>query len=141
MSTEAHLPTVEPGRSRETAPFWDAMAEGRLVLPRCDSCGHVIWYPRQFCPTCHTTGVTWFEASGRGTVYSFTVARQAFGEWKDHVPYVIAYVELDEGPRVLTNVVGCDPEQVAIGDRVELVVDRSPEGAGIYRFAPVGGTG
>jgi uncharacterized OB-fold protein len=82
-------------------------------------------------------GVSWFEATGRGTIYSFTVVRQAFGDWKPFVPYVIAYVELDEGPRVLTNIVDCDPERVAIGDTVQLAIDRSPDGSGVYRFAPV----
>lgn len=137
MSTDAHLPSADPTPGRETTPFWDALAEGRLVLPRCDNGGHVVWYPRQFCPVCHTMGVSWFEASGKGAIYSFTVVRQAHGEWKPFVPYVIAYVELDEGPRVLTNIIDCDPETVAIGDPVELLVDRSPAGAGLYRFAPV----
>jgi uncharacterized OB-fold protein len=136
-ATEPRLPTTAPTQGRETKPFWEALADDRLVLPRCDDCGHVVWYPRQFCPMCHTMGVSWFDASGRGTIYSFTVVRQAYGEWKPFVPYVIAYVELQEGPRVLTNIVDCDVESVAIGDQVELVVDRSPEDAGVYRFAPV----
>ena len=137
MNAKPRLPTLEPTTGRETKPFWDALSDEKLMLPRCDTCDHVVWYPRQFCPVCHTMGVSWFEASGRGTVYSFTVARQAFGEWKPVVPYVIAYVELEEGPRVLTNIVECDPDQLAVGDRVELRVDRSPDGAGVHRFAPV----
>jgi len=130
------LPTDEPSRGRETAVFWDALDEGRFVLPRCDDCAHVIWSPRLFCPICHGTDVSWFDASGDGVVYSFTVARQSFGEWKDAVPYVIAYVELAEGPRVLTNVVDCDPDTLSIGDAVHLVHDRSPKGAAVYRFTP-----
>jgi len=136
-ATEPRLPTTAPTPGRETKLFWEALADDRFVLPRCDRCGHVVWYPRQFCPVCHTMGVSWFEASGRGSIYSFTVVRQAYGEWKPFVPYVIAYVELHEGPRVLTNIVDCDPDSVAIGDPVEVVVDRSPEGAGVYRFVPV----
>lgn len=130
------LPTDEPSRGRETKPFWEALDDERFVLPRCDDCDHVIWYPRLFCPICHTSGVSWFEASGDGVVYSFTVARQSFGDWKAAVPYVIAYVELAEGPRVLTNVVDCDPDTLAIGDPVRIVYDRSPKGAAVYRFAP-----
>lgn len=133
----SRLPTDEPSRGRETKVFWDALAEERFVLPRCDACGHVIWYPRLCCPMCHTTDVSWFEASGLGQVYSFTVTRQSFGQWKDAVPYVIAYVELDEGPRVLTNVVDCDPDTLTCGDRVQIVYERSPEGAAVYRFAPL----
>jgi uncharacterized OB-fold protein len=134
---EPRLPTAEPSSGRETKAFWEALNEGRFVLPRCDRCREVIWYPRQFCPFCHTMGVSWSDASGRGTIYSFTVVRQAFGEWKGSVPYVIAYVELLEGPRVLTNVVECDPETIAIGDEVELTLDRSEQGAALYRFKPV----
>jgi uncharacterized OB-fold protein len=137
VTAEPRLPTAEPTRGREAKPFWEALDDGRLLLPRCDHCDHVVWYPRQFCPVCHTMGVTWFEAGGGGSVYSFTVARQGFGEWKPFVPYVIAYVELDEGPRVMTNIVDCDPDTLAIGDRVALTTDRSPEGAAVYRFSPV----
>ena len=109
------LPTSEPVVSLETEPFWAAADEGRLVLPRCDACDTVIWYPRRFCPVCHTSAVSWFDASGRGTVYSFTIVRKGQGKWADVAPYVIAYVELDEGPRVLTNIVGTDPAEVRIG--------------------------
>ena len=69
------LPTDEPSRGRETKTFWDGLNEERLTLPRCDSCEHVIWYPRLFCPMCHTTDVSWFDASGKGEIYSFTVVR------------------------------------------------------------------
>jgi uncharacterized protein len=130
------LPTAEPSPTLETEPFWDAADSGRLVLPRCDACDTVIWYPRLFCPHCHGNEITWIEASGRGTVYSYTVVRKSMGEWKDVVPYVLAYVELDEGPRVLTNVVGCDPDAVEVGQPVEVTFDRSSEGRGVPRFRP-----
>src|SRR3954447_1553830 len=88
----------------ELEPHFAALDEGRLVLPRCDACDEAIWYPRTFCPSCGSTSVTWFEASGAGEIYSFTVVRKALGDFAEHAPYVVAYVELDEGPRVLTNV-------------------------------------
>src|SRR5882724_5273469 len=99
------VPTVAP----EAAPFWDATAEGRLLLPRCDDCGTVIWYPKLLCPSCHSFHVSWFEASGRGTVYSFTISHRGPSAYRAAIPYVIAYVELDEGPRVMTNIVDCEP--------------------------------
>ncbi len=142
MSTEpsprGHLPVVEPPVNPDTAPYWRGAAEGRLVLPRCDRCGFVIWYPREFCPECAATEVTWFEATGRGTVYSFTVTRRAHGAWGEVAPFVIAYVELTEGPRVLTNIVGIDPDddRLAIGLEVTAVWEPTPEGQGILRFAP-----
>jgi uncharacterized OB-fold protein len=135
--SEPHLPTAEPSPTLETERFWRAAADGTFVLPRCDACDAVVWYPRRFCPSCHRADrLSWFEATGRGTVYSFTVVRQAPGPWKQAVPYVIAYVELEEGPRILTNIVGCDADDVVVGLHVEVVFDRSPEGAGVYRFTP-----
>lgn len=134
-STEP-LPAVAPDPNPDDAPFWEAAAEDRLVLPRCNSCGGFIWYPRTFCPDCHTMGVEWVAASGRGTVYSFTVNKRGQGPWADHAPYVIAYVQLDEGPRVLTNIVGVDPDQVRVGDAVTAVFE--PAGATkVLRFTPV----
>jgi uncharacterized protein len=129
------LPAVPPEPGPEDAPFWEAAARDRLVLPRCRSCGTFIWYPRGFCPDCHTSGVDWVPASGRGTVYSFTVSHRGAGPWAAHVPYVIAYVQLEEGPRVLTNIVGADPDAVAIGDEVEAVFQ--PAGpTKVLRFTP-----
>ena len=131
------LPVVEPQPTVENAPFWEAAAAGRLVLPRCTACSTVIWYPRAFCPACRGFAVEWFEASGRGTVYSFTVSYRGQGPWREVAPYVIAYVELAEGPRVLTNIVDCDPETVAIGLPVAAVFD--PAGAAaLLRFRPDG---
>ena len=131
------LPTRVPEATPETEPFWAAAADGRLVLPRCDACATVIWYPRALCPACGSQSVTWFEASGTGTVYSCTVTRRGEGGWRDAVPYVLAYVELDEGPRVLTNVVGCDPDEVHIGQAVTAVFERAEEGEGaLLRFRP-----
>ena len=109
------LPTYRPPFNPEAAPYWAAAAEGRLVLPVCDECGHHIWYPRAWCPVCGHGSVTWTELSGRGTVYTCTVIRKAMGPWAAAAPYVGAYVELDEGPRILTNVVTDDPDLVHIG--------------------------
>ncbi len=132
----SELPTRPPRRTHETAPFWDGCAEGRLVLPRCDRCHELIWYPRRFCPLCAGTEVSWGEVSGRGTVYSFTVLRRGDGPFRDAAPYVLAYVELDEGPRVLTNVVGTDPDAVAVGQPVRVVFDPAGDGDALPRFTP-----
>jgi uncharacterized OB-fold protein len=130
------LPGLGPDVSQEDAPFWEAAAEDRLVLPKCRGCATVIWYPRGFCPQCHTSsGVEWVAATGRGTVYSFTVSHRGMGPWKDHAPYVIAYVELEEGPRVLTNIVGADPGAVRIGDPVQAVFQPAGD-TKVLRFRP-----
>lgn len=130
------LPTPVPRPTLETAPFWEATAEGRLVLPCCDACGFVIWYPRMFCPDCGSTAVHWIEASGAGTVYSYTVTRKGQGAYRDAGPYVMAYVELAEGPRVMTNIVGVDPGAVHIGQAVRVVFDDTGEGPALPRFTP-----
>ncbi len=134
--TGSGLPTRAPQRTLETAPFWDACARHRLVLPRCESCGEMIWYPRLVCPSCGGTTVTWVEASGRGTVYSFSVVRKGQGAYRDVAPYVLAYVELEEGPRVMTNIVGVDPDEVHVGQAVRVVFDDTGDGDALPRFTP-----
>lgn len=138
----SQLPTMAPPYNPETEPFWTAAAQGRLVVPVCDACGHHIWYPRSWCPVCQGEDVTWTELSGRGTVYARTVITRSMGPWAQAVPYVAGYVQLDEGPRVLTNVVTDDPSSVVIGAPVKAIfvpVDQA-EGApaqAILRFQPV----
>lgn len=131
------LPVMAPLPSVETADYWAATAEGRLLLKRCDACGHVIWYPRGICPDCHSSQTSWFEAKGTGEIYSYTINNKGDGPWKAAAPYVLAYVELDEGPRVLTNIVDCDQAALAIGQRVTAVWDDTGEGHALLRFRPL----
>jgi uncharacterized protein len=129
------VPTVQP----EVKPFWDGTAEGKLLLPRCTECATLIWFPRPFCPSCGSTSVEWNEASGKGTIYSYTVNRRGAGdlpEYREPVPYVLAYVELAEGPRIMTNIVECDVESVRIGQAVELIFHDTGQGTALPRFRP-----
>ena len=142
------LPIRPPRRTEETAPFWDACAESRLVLPRCTACSELIWYPRQFCPFCGSLTVDWVEVSGRGTVYSFTIIRRGAGAYKEAAPYVVAYVELAEGPRLLTNIVTDrdtagppnhvtdDSQGVYVGQPVRVRFERAGDTDRIPRFEP-----
>ncbi|QXJ25650.1 Zn-ribbon domain-containing OB-fold protein [Actinomadura graeca] len=139
----AALPGAGPAPAGADGTFWAATAEGRLMLPRCESCAKPFWYPRPFCPRCGGRDLTWSPASGEATVYSYTVVRKARGEYRELTPYVVAYVELAEGPRILTNIVDSDPAEVRIGDPVTLVFDVPvPEEADggararLYRFRP-----
>jgi uncharacterized protein len=125
---------VEP--SLETQEFWDATARGELLLRKCDDCSSIIWYPRAFCPACSSQNTSWITSSGRGTIYAFSITRKGAGAWAENGPYVIAYIELEEGPRVLSNVVGCSVDRVSIGMPVSVVFDDTGEGMSIYRFAP-----
>lgn len=115
------LPALPPPHNLETAPFWAAAAESRLVLPRCNECATVIWYPRSWCPACGHGAITWTEMSGRGHVYAVTVLRRGMGPWADAAPFVVAYVELEEGPRLLANVQAAVPGEVRIGDPLQAI--------------------
>jgi uncharacterized OB-fold protein len=133
----AGLPAPDPVTTPETERFWAALGDHVLLLQRCDACREVIWYPRFFCPRCGSTGTSWFEASGNGTIYTFTVVRKSRREgYATAVPYVVASVELDEGPRVFTNIVDADPESVRIGQRVTVTFTATGGGRTLYRFRP-----
>lgn len=113
-----------PRPTEVTQPFWSATAEGRFLIQRCDGCGTAQFYPKVSCTTCGSLQLSWEDASGRGTVFTFSIARRpthpAFNEAGD---YVVAIVELAEGPKVTTNIVGCDPEEVEVGQAVEVVFE------------------
>ena len=109
------LPAPDPA----TAPYWAAACEHRLSIPRCEACGNVHFYPRPLCPDCGSPHLAWTTVSGNGAVYSFTVVQRAPSPaFKDKVPYVVAIVALDEGPHLMSNIIGCPPEQVHIGMRL-----------------------
>ncbi len=103
-----------PDVTPESARYWEAAAKGELLIRRCEDCGEPHHFPRALCPHCF--GETrWERASGAGEIYSYSVMRRA------EQPYAIAYVRLDEGPVIMTNVVDCDSEELEIGARVKIV--------------------
>jgi uncharacterized OB-fold protein len=113
----------------ESKEFWDGIAAGELRVQRCESCGQAVFYPRALCTHCHSDRLVWTVAKGTGTVYSYTVAHRGFGEFAAQAPFTVALVDLDEGVRMLTRIVGGGP--IEIGDRVRLEITRldadSPE--------------
>ncbi|MCX5381828.1 Zn-ribbon domain-containing OB-fold protein [Streptomyces sp. NBC_00083] len=99
-----------------TRTYWDAAAEGRLLIRQCAACGRPHHYPREFCPYCWSEDVSWRPADGRATLYTWSVVhRNDLPPFGDRVPYVAAVVDLLEGPRMMTEVVGCDPRELRIG--------------------------
>lgn len=144
-STAHHPPAPAPHVTSVTRPYWEAAARGKLLLPRCPGCAAVVWYPRSFCPVCHSTELEWSELSGRGTIYSFTVNRTGRADhpaYRGAPAYVLAYVQLAEGPRVLTNVIGCEPEGIHCGQPVRAVFDGTDDdGAALVRFTVDTGKG
>jgi uncharacterized protein len=135
--TATALPVPSPLITPETKPFWEAAGQERLVLQRCPRCKEFIWYPRSLCPTCLSTELEWVTASGSGVVYTYTVVRMPeIPEYGPAAPYILAYVQLEEGPVVLSNLVDCDPGEVAIGDRLRAVFHHTEDGTALVRFAP-----
>ena len=118
-----------PRIDEESRGYWEALARHELYLQRCRDCGTLRFYPRALCPSCLSSAVEWVRASGRGTVYTFTVTHQNQAPgFREELPYVLAIVELAEGVRMMTNIVGCAPDAVRIGMPVEVVFeDVAPE--------------
>ena len=109
----------------ETKPFWDGCREGKFLIRHCNACGRDHFYPRPFCPTCWGEDVVWKEASGRATLYTYSIVHvNDLPPFNERVPYVAAVVDLDEGPRVMTNVEGVAFEDLRVD--MPLVVDFKP---------------
>lgn len=130
-----------PAVDWESRAYWEGCGRGELVLQRCRACATVQHRPRGICATCLSDEIEHFVASGRGSVYTYSVVRQnQMPAFAAAVPYVVAYVELEEGPQLLTNIVDCDPESVSIGMpvRVDFVPTPTPNGdaLGVPRFVP-----
>ena len=107
-----------------SAPYWDNVAQGRFTLPRCTACSRFHFYPRPACPHCGAETLTWTAASGRGSVYSFSIVQRApSAAFAGDVPYVVAIVATDEGPHLMSRVVGVRPDEVRIGMRVRVRVE------------------
>jgi len=120
--------TIVPGMTDLTRPYWAAARAGRLVLQHCAACDRVWHPPLPRCPRCHGAALDWKQAAGTGTVYTYTVVRHATHvALADRVPYVVAIVELAEGPRIVTGIAGCDVDRVRAGMAVRV------------RFTPVSG--
>ncbi|HLG92430.1 MAG TPA: Zn-ribbon domain-containing OB-fold protein [Acidimicrobiales bacterium] len=127
-------PRPAPVPDPESEPFWAATLEGRLLVQRCGACGRAQLYPRPHCLACRGP-VEWVAASGRGQVYSFTVIRQNPSRSFRHlIPYVVALVDLEEGPRLMTNIVGCDPSEVQVGTPVRVRFEQVSEQAALPLF-------
>ncbi|HTP91154.1 MAG TPA: OB-fold domain-containing protein [Xanthobacteraceae bacterium] len=119
-----------PIANTETQAFWDAARTGRFVLPTCTACRKAHWYPRAVCPFCADGTIEWRDASGKGTIYTYSVMRRA------KEPYVIAYVTLAEGPTMMTNIVDCNFDALRIGQPVNVVFKETENGPPVPMFRP-----
>ena len=119
-----------PPLNPEIQPFFDAAAQGRLMIKRCAACGQPHHYPRALCPFCSSDRTEWMPASGRGRIYSYSVMRRV------PVPYAIAYVTLEEGVTMMTNIVDCDLDALRIGQAVRVVFKPTEGGPPVPMFTP-----
>jgi uncharacterized protein len=119
---ETQYKAILPKPTRASAPFWDACDREELLLPRCQSCGHVFYYPRIGCPSCGSRDLGWHRSRGRGRIFTHSRVRVSFygDSWKSQLPYTVVLVDLEEGPRMLSRLVGADAGDAASGDRVEV---------------------
>jgi uncharacterized OB-fold protein len=116
--------------SPETAAFWDACRDHRLLVRRCTACGKAHWYPRTLCPFCFSDKTVWQDSAGTGTIYSYSVMRRV------PEPYAIAYVTLDEGVSLMTNIVDADLDTLGIGQKVRVTFREEPDGGTAPVFRP-----
>lgn len=115
--------------------YWSAAREGRLDLPLCSGCGKLHWYPRVHCPHCGSPDLAWVAASGKGTIHTFTVVRQSGDPYfKTKLPYVLAMIDLDEGVRMMSNIVDCEPASVRVGAPVRLVFEEAGQACEVPLF-------
>ncbi|GII78562.1 DNA-binding protein [Sphaerisporangium rufum] len=140
MAGDEGRPKPVPRPTPDTAPYWDGAAAGELRVPRCRPCGEAFLYPRPHCPVCSSDDIEWFTASGRATLHSYLIAHIPAPGFEDEVPYAVAVVELEEGPRLMSGIVEVpnDPEHLVLDMELEVVFDRHGDVA-VPKFRPRGG--
>ena len=129
-----------PRPTPDTQPFFDAAARGELSLPKCRDCGELFFYPRSWCPRCSSADLEWTPCSGRARLHSYLINTRPAPGFEDETPYSIAVVELEEGPRMMTNINGVPqtPEHLVLDMELEVVFDKHGEVA-VPKFMPAGG--
>lgn len=128
---------LEPPSSDVAAPFWEATRDRRLLLQWCKVCAQSIHYPREFCPVCLGEDYEWRDSPGQGEIYAFNVMHRPGNRgMADQVPYVIALVTLDEGVRMVTNIVGEEPASLRVGMRVDVTWEALSDGRNLPLFEP-----
>ena len=137
MTTHYTKPRPRPMNETLSAPFWEATKRHELVMPRCRTCSKIFFYPREQCPNCYSTDLDWTQVSGKGRLYSFTVVHQtAHPAFQPESPHIYAIVQLNEGPRMPSNLIGCEIEDARIDMAVEAVFDDASDDYTLVKFKP-----
>jgi uncharacterized OB-fold protein len=127
-----------PNVNEDTREFWHSCRLHQLRFQKCGSCGHIRWPPSMICPMCYSRDTQWIVSGGKGKVYTFVVYHVAYHPgFEDEVPYVVADVELEEGPRLLTNIVGCRTDEVECDMSVEVTWEDITEEFSLPKFKPI----
>ena len=134
MAYNKPLPQPTP----ETQPFWDSMKRHQMQVQRCQACREFYFYPRPFCPRCYSKDVAWEDVSGKATLETYVINHRAAPRFEEDAPYVIAVVTLAEGPRMMTNLVGVEPEATALPAdmALEVVYDDVTDEITLPKFRP-----
>lgn len=131
MSVEKPLPELND----ENAPFWEAAHRGELKMQKCSACNHIRYPISHLCPECLSEDFEWQKLSGRGTVYSSVVFHQVYNAaFKEDVPYNVSLIQLEEGPRMFSNVTGIAPSDVKVGQAVKVTFEKRTEAISIPKF-------
>lgn len=126
-----------PQPSLETEIYWEGCRNHSLLIQKCSDCGQYQFYPRIMCTKCMSREVKWLQATGRGKVASYTIIHRAISKaYQEEVPYVVALVELEEGPTMMSNIIQCEPKDVVIGMEVEVIFEDWSEKVSIPKFQP-----
>jgi uncharacterized OB-fold protein len=137
MATAYSKPLPRPLSPEVTRPFWEAAKRHELVMPRCTICDHLFFYPRSECPRCLSNHLEWMQVSGRGRLHTYTVVYQpANAAFRDDTPYIYAVVQLDEVPRMVSNVVQCDLDAVKVDMPLEAIFDDVTPECTLVKFKP-----
>ena len=123
----------------EAKPYWDGLKDGKLMLPKCQTCGQTFFYPRVLCPHCQSRAITWVQASGKGKLHAFGIAHQSFNRaYKVPPPFVLAMIQLEEGPRMVSNLINVepDPKVVRCDMPVEVVFTKLTDDVTVPLFQP-----
>ena len=135
MSQKYEKPLPQPNEI--TGPFWEASKNHELKLQRCGSCGGYRYPPGEICPHCRSNNLEWVKVSGRGKVYTWSVIHQVYHPaFAEEVPYALVAVELEEGPRMVTNLVGCPPEEISVDMPVAVTFEDVTDEISLPKFRP-----
>jgi uncharacterized OB-fold protein len=127
-----------PQPTPETQPFWDGTRQGRLMIMHCNACGHDYFYPRPYCPACFSPNTVWKQASGRAALHTYMIIHRAAPGFEAEAPYVVGIVELEEGPRMMSNIIGVapDPEALAVDMPLEVTFEQASDQITLPKFRP-----